>query len=67
MYLETHPFLDPTCETYCGPGLPYMYYDGHEFCVTDATEAGKWRYVDYSVGTHIADPAGIVTTVTSTC
>ena len=44
-----------------------MYYDGDKFCVTDATEAGKWRYVDYSVGTYVTDPSGIVTTVTSTC
>ena len=62
VYLETHPFLDPTCETYCGPGLPYMYYDGDAFCVTDANVEGRWVYIDYTSSTsYSTDPPVIVT------
>ena len=44
-----------------------MYYDGDQFCVTDATVAGRWQYVDFSVGSFITDPEGYSTTVESTC
>ena len=46
-----------------------MNYDGDKFCVTDATEKGKWRYTDFSSGggQRVTDPDGITTTVASYC
>ena len=42
-----------------------MYYDEDLFCVTDATEEGRWQYVEFSQGTFISDPEGYSTTVES--
>lgn len=66
MYLESFPG-DADCTTYCGKQLPYMVYDGDIFCVTDATEKGRWQYVDFSSGGLVTDPEGITTTVDSSC
>ena len=44
-----------------------MIYDGDKFCATDATEKGKWQYVDFNVFRHVTDPAGSITTVKSSC
>ena len=46
-----------------------MSYNGDVFCVTDATEKGKWQYVDFSsgVGMRVTDPEGITTSVGSFC
>ena len=67
VYLESWTAVDPTCATYCGKKLPYMIYDGDKFCATDATEKGKWQYVDFNVFRHVTDPAGSITTVKSSC
>ena len=64
MYLESYPGVDDSCTVYCGKQRPYMIYDGDKFCVTDATEKGRWQYVDFSAGgIHVKDPEGITTTV----
>ena len=46
-----------------------MIYHGDVLCVTDATEKGKWQYVDFSsgAGVRVTDPEGITTTVGSSC
>ena len=46
-----------------------MIYHGDVLCVTDATEKGKWQYVDFSsgVGVRVTNPEGITTTVVSSC
>ena len=56
MYLESFLWLDPNCDIYCGPHLPYMYYDGESFCAHDANEEGKWNYVDFTQGAFVNDP-----------
>ena len=58
VYLESHPFLDPTCETYCGPSLPYMYYNGDSFCAQDANVSGRWYYIEYmnGIGVTVNNP-----------
>ena len=33
-----------------------MSYEGNPFCVTDATEQGRWLVVDFSVGALVRDP-----------
>ena len=49
------------CVLYCGPQLPYMYYDGDDFCVTKATKEGRWRVSDTSQGIAITDSSVTVT------
>ena len=62
VYLESYSY-DPDCTTYCGPNLPYMVYDGNEFCVQDASSLGGWKYVDFSFGGYNKiDPPLIVKT-----
>ena len=65
--MESYPGVDDDCTVYCGKELPYMVYDGDNFCVTDATEKGRWTYVDFNAGGHVTDSEDYITTVESSC
>ena len=55
VYLESYPWLDDGCTQFCGPERPYMYYDGDDFCVTDATVQGRWIVADTALGETFTD------------
>ena len=59
VYLESYT-SDPTCSNFCGPSLPYMYYDGDSFCAQDANTSGRWRYVDFAIGGYSTNPPVVV-------
>ena len=61
MYLESYPWLDPSCNSFCGPERPYMYYDGDDFCVTGATEEGRWTVVNTALGETFTDSSVTIT------
>ena len=56
--MESFSLIDPDCETYCGPKLPYMIYNGDPFCAQDANEEGKWDYMDWAQSStaRVQDP-----------
>ena len=61
VYLDSIPWLDENCDTYCGKERPYVYYEGDPFCVTDANEEGRWTIVDTSIGVNLIDESVTVT------
>ena len=61
--MESWRSVDPNCNIYCGPNLPYIYYDADMFCVPDGIVEPKWRYVDFSLGgpREVEDPPVLAT------